>query len=51
MELQNSLSPSPTIPAVFYSQKLWGLGFLAMELWAGGPDVGLGYLPPQGEFL
>ena len=30
-----------------YSQKLWGLIFLALETWARGPGVGLGLLAPE----
>ena len=38
---------SPTsIPAGFCSQKLWGLIFLALKSWAGGPSVDLGLLAP-----
>ena len=33
-----------SIPAGFCSQKLYRLIFLALEPWAGGPDVGLGLL-------
>ena len=29
------------------SQKLWGLIFLVLEPWAGGPGVGLGLLVPE----
>ena len=36
-----------SIPASFYSQKLWGLIFLALEPWAGEPGVGLGLLVPE----
>ena len=35
-------SPSPTLLAGFYSQKLWGLLFLAPELWAGSLVWGWG---------
>lgn len=44
-----STSHSVTIPAGFYSQKLWGILFLALKLWAGGPGVGLEPLDPQGD--
>ena len=40
-------SPSASILTGFYSQKLWGLLFLALESWAGGPSVGQGPLTPQ----
>lgn len=33
--LQQPLSHSATIPAGFYSQKLWRFPFLALETWAG----------------
>ena len=33
-----------SIPTDFCSQKLWGLLFLALEPWAGGLGVGLGFL-------
>ena len=46
---RSPLSPSTSIPAGFYSQKFWGLLFLALEPQAGGPEVGLGSLTPQGE--
>ena len=38
------VSFTDSIPAGFCSQKLWGLIFLALEPWAGGPGVGLGLL-------
>ena len=41
---RSSLSLSVTFPAGFYGQKLWRLLFLALELWAWGPGVGLGPL-------
>ena len=34
----------PFKPRWFLQQKLWGLIFLALEPWAGGPGVGLGLL-------
>ena len=34
-------------PCSFCSQKLWGLTFLALEPWAGRPNVGLGLLAPD----
>ena len=37
---RSPLSPSSSIPAGFYSQKLWGLLFLALGPWAGGPAMG-----------
>ena len=37
------------ISAGFHRQNLWGLLFLALEPWAGGPSVGLGLLTPHGE--
>ena len=39
------------IPAAFCSQKLWGLIFLALEPWAGGPGVGLGLFAPKISLL
>ena len=41
------VSSFDSIPASFYSQKLWGLIFLALEPWAGEPGVGLGLLVPM----
>ena len=38
------VSSTESIPAGFCSQKLWGLIFLALEPWAGGPGVRLGLL-------
>ena len=35
----------------FCSQKLWGLIFLALEPWAGGPGMGLGLLTPKISLL
>ena len=32
--------------AGFCDQKLWGLTFLALERWAGGPGMGLRLLTP-----
>ena len=40
--LQQPASSTNSIPAGFCSQKLWGLIFLALEPWAGGPSVGPG---------
>ena len=42
LELQKLPSSSDSIPAGFYSQKLWVLLFLALEPWAGDSGVGLG---------
>ena len=39
--------PLTQFPGVFCSQKLWGLTFLALESWAVGPGVGLGFLAPK----
>ena len=36
-----------SIPNGFCSQRLWGLIFLALEPWAGGPCVGLRLLSPK----
>ena len=33
------------VPTCLHSQKLWGLIFLALGSWDGGPGVGLGLLP------
>ena len=33
------------------SPKLWGLTFLALELWAEGPGMGLGLLAPEISLL
>ena len=41
-------SHSASIPAVFYSQKLWELLFPTLECWAWEPGVGLGPLTVQG---
>ena len=41
------VSSTNSIPDGFCSLKLWGLIFLALELWAGGPGVGLGLLAPK----
>ena len=38
------MSSINSIHAGVCSQKLWGLIFLALELWSGGPDVELGLL-------
>ena len=40
-------SSTDSIPAGFQSQKLWGLIFLTLEPWAGGPGIGLGLLAPE----
>ena len=45
------MSSTDSIPTGFYSQKLWGLIFLALELWAGGTGVGLGPLAPEISLL
>ena len=34
-----SVSSTDLIPTGFCSQKMWGLIFLALEPWAGGPGV------------
>ena len=44
----SSPSPSSSMTAGFYSQKLRGLLFLTLEPWAGEPGVGLGPFVPQG---
>ena len=46
MEKTTIYSATPTSTG-FYSQKLWRLIFLALETWAGGPDVGLDPLIPE----
>ena len=38
------VSSTNSIPNGFCSLNLWGLIFLALEPWAGGPGVGLGVL-------
>ena len=43
------LSHPASIPTGFYNQELWRLLFLALELCAWEPDVGLGPLVPQRE--
>ena len=43
----SAVSSTDSITAGFCSQKLWGLTFLALEPWAGGPGVGLGLLIPE----
>ena len=43
-------SSTDSIPTGFDGQKLWGLIFLALEPWAGGPGVGLGLLVPEISF-
>ena len=40
-------SSTDSTPTGFHSQVLWGLIFLALESWAGGPGVGLGLLAPD----
>ena len=40
-------SSTDSVATSFCSQKLWGLIFLALELWAGWPGVGLGFLAPE----
>ena len=34
-------------PLIFHSQGLWGLTFLTLESWAGGPGVGIVPLTPE----
>ena len=46
-----AVSSTDSIPAGFYSQKLWGLIFLALEPWAGETSVGLGLLAPKMSLL
>ena len=41
------VSSTDSIPTGFCSQKLWGLIFLVLEPWTGGPGVGLGFLSPE----
>ena len=41
------VSSTNSIPTGFYSLKLWGLIFLALEPWAGEHGAGLGLLTPQ----
>ena len=38
--LQKFPSSSASIPVIFFSQMLWGLLFLPLELWAGEPGMG-----------
>ena len=45
-----AVSPTDSIPIGFCSQKLWGLTFLALEPWAVGPGMGLGFLAPEISF-
>ena len=40
-------SSTDSIPIGFHRQKLWGLIFLALEPWAGGPGVSLELLAPE----
>ena len=49
--LQKFPSSSASIPAVFHSQKLWGLVFLALKSCAGGPCVRFKLLTPLGVSL
>ena len=46
LRLQQFLSSTASIPSCFYSQKLWRLIFLALELCTGEPVGGLGLLTP-----
>ena len=41
------VSSAHSVPTGYCSQKLWGLIFLEMEPWAGGPGVGWGLLTPK----
>ena len=45
------VSSTNSIPTGFYSLKLWGLIFLALEPWAVGPGVGLGLFTPEISLL
>ena len=45
------ISSTEPIPTGFCSQKLWGVTFVALEPWAGGPSVGLGLLTPKISLL
>ena len=45
------LFSTASAPAGIYTQKLWGLIFLALEPWAEGPGVGLGPLAPKISLL
>ena len=47
MGLQKFVSSTASIPTDFYSQKLQGPIFLALEPRVGGPGVGLGSLAPE----
>ena len=49
--VQQFLFSTVLIPAGFYSQKLWGLTFLALEPWAGGPGEGLTPVIPEISLL
>ena len=40
------VSSTNSIPSGFCRQKLWGLIFLVLKFWAGGPGVELDLLPP-----
>ena len=44
------VSSNDSIPIGFYSQKMWGLLFLALEPWAEGPGMGLGLLATEISF-
>ena len=46
-----AVSYTDSIPTGFCSQKLWGLIFLALEPWSGGPGVGLGLFAPEISLL
>ena len=41
------VSSTDSIPVGFCSQKLWSLISLALEPWAWGPGLGLGFLTPE----
>ena len=47
LRLQQLLSQIALVHTGFYSQKLWGLIFLALESWALGPHEGLEPLAPE----
>ena len=49
MGFQQFLSFTASVPAGFYSQKLWGLTFL--EPWAVGLGIELELLTPEISFL
>ena len=48
-ELLRAPVPSSTdsTPTGFHSQVLWGLIFLALESWAGGPEVDVALFTPE----